>query len=110
MVSRLIAVRIDIYLVRLDPTVGAEMRKTRPCVIISPQEMHRHVLTVIIAPLTGTITRFPSRVPCKFAGRSGEIALDQLRAVDLLRVGKRLGQLDKATSTLLTTALQELFS
>src|SRR5437773_1200780 len=101
MVSRLIAVRFDVYLVRLDPTIGAEMRKTRPCVIISPQEMNHTVFTVIIAPMTSTTARFPWRVPCRFAGRSGEIALDQLRSVDILRLGKRLGQLDKATSIVL---------
>lgn len=110
MVSRLVAVRFDVYLVKLDPTVGAEMRKTRPCVIISPEEMHRNVFTVIIAPLTGTKTRFPTRVACAFGGRPGEIALDQLRAVDLARVGKRLGRLDSATSQALTDALAKLFS
>jgi mRNA interferase MazF len=110
MVSRPIAVRFDVYLVRLDPTIGAEMRKTRPCVIISPQEMNRTVLTVIIAPMTSTTARFPWRVPCRFAGRSGEIALDQLRSVDILRLGKRLGQLDKATSIVLTDALLEHFA
>lgn len=109
MVSRLIAERFAVYLVRLDPTVGAEMRKTRPCVVVSPEAMHRNVYTVIIAPMTGTLTGFPTRVRSTFDGRAGEIALDQMRAVDLVRIGKRLGRLDTATIRALTRALADLF-
>ena len=110
MVSRAIAERFAVHLVRLDPTIGAEMRKIRPCVVISPEDMHEILLTVIIAPMTGTQTAFPTRVPTMFAGRRGEIALDQLRAVDHSRLGKRLGRLDAATTALLKQALADLFS
>jgi mRNA interferase MazF len=109
-VSRIVAERFAVHLVRLDPTVGAEMRKTRPCVVVSPESMHRHVLTVIIAPLTGSITNFPTRVRSTFAGKPGEIALDQMRAVDFIRLGKRLGQLDAATAVALKKALADLFA
>ena len=110
MVSRFVAERFAVYLVRLDPTVGAEMRKTRPCVVLSPEVMHQHVFTVIIAPLTGTVTNFPTRVGSTFAGKRGEIALDQMRAVDHSRLGKRLGRVDSNTALALTEALAELFA
>ena len=110
MVSRIIAGRFDVHLVQLDPAVGAEMRKTRPCVVVSPENMHRYVYTVLVAPMTGTTTRFPTRVPSRFSGRAGEIALDQLRAVDISRLGKRLGRLDAATARALTRALADLFA
>ena len=108
MVSRLIADRFDIYLVRLDPTVGAEMRKTRPCVVVSPNQVHRNVYTVIIVPMTGTMTGFPTRIRSTFGGRTGELALDQIRAVDFSRLGKRLGRLDAATARRLVDGLIDL--
>ena len=108
--SRLIAERFGVYLVRLDPAVGAEMRKTRPCVVVSPDEMHRNVHTILVAPMTSTLTAFPTRVRSTFGGTVGEIALDQLRAVDYLRVVKRLGRLDATTAQALTKALSVLFS
>jgi mRNA interferase MazF len=86
------------------------MRKTRPCVVLSPDAMHRNLFTVIIAPLTSTATRFPTRVPSTFAGKPGEIALDQMRAVDVTRFGKRLGRLDPGTVRVLKDALAELFA
>jgi mRNA interferase MazF len=106
MVSRPIAERFAVYLVRLDPTVGAEMRKTRPCVVVSPEQMHRNLHTVIIAPMTGTLTGFPSRVRSNFAGKRGEIALDQIRALDYSRIGK----LDAATTLAVLDGLADLFS
>jgi mRNA interferase MazF len=109
-VSRIVAERFAVHLVRLDPTVGAEMRKTRPCVVVSPEVMHRHVFTVIIAPLTGTVTKFPTRVASTFGGKAGEIALDQMRAVDYSRLGKRLGRIDLGTARALKDALAELFA
>lgn len=109
MVSRVFAVRYDVYLVRLDPAVGAEKRKTRPCVVVSPEEMHRNLYTVIIVPMTRTSTGFPSRVRSTFGGKSGELALDQMRAVDVSRLDKRLGQLDPKTARTLADALVELF-
>ena len=110
MVSRVLAARFEVYLVRLDPTVGAEMRKTRPCAVVSPTEMHRNLYTVVVAPLTGTSTGFPTRVPSTFGGKRGEIALDQLRAVDHSRLVKRLGALDAATGQAVTRAVVSLFS
>lgn len=110
MVKRLVAVRFDVHLVRLDPAEGAEMRKTRPCVVVSPDPMHRNLYTVIVAPMTGTLTAFPTRVRTTFGGKSGEIALDQLRAVDVARLGRRLGRLDAATVRRLTDALSDFFA
>lgn len=101
--------RFGVYLVTLDPTVGAEMRKSRPCVAVSPDEMHRHLDTVIIAPLTTTRRGYPTRVPCTFAGRSGEIALDQIRAVDQSRLKKRIGKLDDATASTTSRRLVRMF-
>jgi mRNA interferase MazF len=109
LVSRFVAEQFAVYLARLDPTVGAEMRKTRPCVVISPDSMHRNLYTVIIAPLTGTITHFPTRVPSTFGGKPGEIALDQIRALDIARFGRRLGRIDPATVRALKDKLVELF-
>src|SRR6185295_5821595 len=83
--------RFDVWLVTLDPTVGAEIRKTRPCVIVSPDEMNRQLGTVIVAPLTSTLRDYPMRVRNRFQRREGDIALDQLRAVDKARLAKRLG-------------------
>src|SRR5215217_5750671 len=90
--------RFGVYLVTLDPTVGAEIRKTRPCAVISPDEMNQVLRTVIVAPLTTSSLGFPSRVDSTFAGKRGEIALDQMRAVDKRRLVKRLGALDRATA------------
>jgi mRNA interferase MazF len=107
-VSRLIAERFDVYMVRLDPAVGAEVRKTRPCVVVSPNQMHRNLYTVIIVPMTGTLTGFPTRIRSTFGGRAGELALDQMRAVDFSRLGKRLGRLDAATARRLVVGLTDL--
>lgn len=98
-----------VYLVRLDPTVGAEMNKARPCVVVSPESMHRTVKTVIIAPLTSQPHSFPTRVACRFEGRNGQIALDQLRAVDRRRLLKRLGQFDSATAAKVREAIIKMF-
>ena len=83
--------RFEVYLVALDPTVGSEMRKTRPCVVISPNSMNRYINTVIIAPMTTRGHGYPSRVPCRFQGRDGEIVLDQLRAVEQVTSNKAIG-------------------
>src|ERR1035438_2591106 len=80
----------EVWLVSLDPTLGSEMQKTRPCVVVSPDEMNRHLRTVIVAPMTTTEKRYPTRVPLIFRGKSGEVALDQLRPVDRDRMRKRL--------------------
>ena len=81
--------RFDIYLVNLDPTVGREIQKTRPCLVVSPDEMNRHISTVIIAPMTTKGRPYPTRVPCKFGGKDGYIVLDQLRTVDKVRLAQK---------------------
>lgn len=106
----MVAERFAVYLVSLDPVTGHEMRKTRPCVVVSPDEMHRHLRTVVIAPLTSTRRGYPTRVPCTFAGRRGEIVLDQLRAVDVSRLKKRLGKLDVSTAGNVSRTLVRMFA
>ena len=86
--------RFDVYLVNLDPTVGHEIRKTRPCLIISPDEMNHHIRTVIIAPMTTKGRSYPTRVPCTFKGKSGQIVLDQIRTVDSVRLVRKVGESD----------------
>jgi mRNA interferase MazF len=102
--------RFDVYVVPLDPTVGAEMRKTRPCVIISPDDMNDHLRTVIVTPLTSTLTEFRMRVRCDFQGVSGEIALDHVRTVDKRRLRKRLGRLDPQAQSALLRGLAAMFA
>src|SRR5437868_12599868 len=101
--------RFDAFLVNLDPTVGSEIKKTRPCLIISPNEMNRYINTVIVAPMTSKGTSYPTRVPCKFKGKEGQIVLDQIRAVDRTRLVKRLGRIDNATADAVLDVLQEMF-
>ena len=102
--------RFGIFLVRLDPATGAETAKTRPCVIVSPDELNRAVATVIIAPMTTVCRGWPTRVEINFQGKTGEIALDQIRAVDKSRLAKRLGKLDSATANAVLDTLGELFA
>jgi mRNA interferase MazF len=101
--------QFGVYLVTLDPTIGAEIRKTRPCIVISPDELNQNHLTVIIAPLITVVRKFPFRVDCTVAHRRGQIALDQLRAVDKQRLVKRFGRLDPATSSKVRSILLEMF-
>ena len=101
--------RFDVWLVTLDPTVGSEIRKTRPALVVSPDEMNAHIATVIIAPMTTKGRSYPTRVPCTFQGKSGKVVLDQLRTVDKARLVKRLGRLDAATSDAVLATLAELF-
>jgi mRNA interferase MazF len=102
--------RFDVFLVSLDPTVGSEIQKTRPCVVVSPDEMNDHLRTVIVAPMTTKGRAYPSRVACRFQGKSGEVVLDQLRTVDKARLAKRLGRLSPAIASRILAVLQELFS
>jgi mRNA interferase MazF len=102
--------RFNIFLVRLDPTAGAETAKTRPCVIVSPDELNRAIATVIIAPMTTARRGWPTRVAVTFQNKTGEIALDQIRAVDKSRLVKRLGKLDAATADAVLDTLGELFA
>lgn len=102
--------RFDVHLVRLDPTTGAETAKTRPCVILSPDEANGALATVIIAPMTTVCRRWPTRVDVSFQGKHGEVALDQMRAVDKSRLVKRLGKLDAATGGSVLNTLAEMFA
>jgi mRNA interferase MazF len=102
--------RFSIFLVRLDPTAGAETAKTRPCVVVSPDELNHAVATVIIAPMTTVRRGWPTRVGINFQGKTGEIALDQIRAVDKIRLVKRLGKLDSETANAVLDVLGELFA
>lgn len=101
--------RFDVFLVALDPTLGHEIKKSRPCAIISPDEMNRHIGTVIIAPMTTKGRSYPSRVDCTFQGKRGQVVLDQVRTVDKQRLVKRLGQLSLATSDRVLEVLGEMF-
>jgi mRNA interferase MazF len=102
--------RFDVFLIRLDPTVGREMRKTRPCVVISPDEMNRHLSTILVAPMTTAGQPYPTRIPCRFRGKDGSVALDQVRAVDRSRLIRRLGRLGAATQDRILATLAELFA
>jgi mRNA interferase MazF len=99
-----------VYLCRLDPTEGREIQKTRPCLIVSPDEMNRHVGTAIVAPMTTKGRSYPSRVPVKFDGRQGWIVLDQLRTVDRARLVRRLGSIDEGTADQVLAVLAEIFA
>lgn len=102
--------RFEVHLVDLDPTVGHEIQKTRPCLVISPDEMNYHIRTVIVAPMTTRGRPYPSRVTCRFRGKVAQIVLDQIRTVDQVRLTKRLGQIDKKTATKVLELLHEMFT
>lgn len=102
--------RFGIYLVALDPTVGSEIQKTRPCVVISPDEMNLHIRTVIVAPMTTGGQSYPSRVSCSFQGKTGQVVLDQIRTVDKSRLVRRLGVIDTRTQPRILDVLQEMFA
>jgi mRNA interferase MazF len=97
MVAGEVIKRFDVFLVNLDPTVGHEIQKTRPAVVISPDEMNRHISTVIIAPMTTKSHEYPTRVPCTFQGKAGWIVLDQIRTVDKARLVSKLGEMGEET-------------
>ena len=102
--------QFEVYDVELDPTVGSEIKKRRPCVIISPDAMNKNLQTIIIAPLTHTIKGYPSRVPSMVKGQAGEIVLDQVRAVDKTRLKTKKGSVDKNTAAQVKAVLQTMFS
>jgi mRNA interferase MazF len=102
--------RFDVFVVNLDPTVGSEIRKSRPCVVVSPDEMNRHVRTVVVAPLTTAGRAYPSRVPVRFSGKDGQVVIDQLRTVDKARLAKRLGALEPDEATAVLDVLREFFA
>jgi mRNA interferase MazF len=102
--------RGEIWLVNLDPTVGSEIRKTRPCVVVSPSEMHNHLKTVIVAPMTTKGRSAPFRVNVTHGGKKGLILLDQVRAVDKIRLAKKSGTLSSKTLASTLATLQEVFA
>lgn len=102
--------RGDVFLVALNPTRGREIRKTRPGVVVSPDELNAHLHTCIVAPLTSTSKAYPFRVPCRFEGRAGHVVLDQLRTVDRERLVRRLGRISGAIEARVLDTLQELFA
>jgi mRNA interferase MazF len=102
--------RFEVYLVNLDPTVGNEIQKTRPCLIISPDEMNSTIATVIVAPMTTKGRDYPSRVNCEFEGKAGQIVLDQIRTVDKRRLVKKLGKINATTQDEVLAILLEMFA
>lgn len=102
--------RFEVYLVNLDPTMGSEIQKTRPCAIVSPDEMNRHIQTVIAAPLTTKGRKYPTRVECKFKGKKGQIVLDQIRTIDKTRLVKKLGELTENSQKEVLRILAEMFA
>ena len=102
--------RFEVYLITLDPTVGNEIQKTRPCLIISPDEMNRYISIVMIAPMTIKGRVYPSRIACRFQEKEGQIVLDQIRTVDKVRLIKRLGQLEQQVQQAVLAVLAEMFA
>ena len=105
----MVIARFEVYLVDFDPTVRSEIQKTRPCVIISPDEANRFLNTVIVAPMTTRLRNYPSRVGCDFDGKTGQIVLDQIRTLDKRRLIKHLGALETDTQKQVLAVLAEMF-
>lgn len=101
--------RFEVYLVNLEPTVGSKSKKTRPCLVVSPDEMNHHIRTVIIAPMTTRGKIYPTRVSCRFKGKKGQIVLDQIRTVDQSRLIQKLGRVEGKTAAAVLDVLQEMF-
>ena len=110
MVSAPPPVRGEVFLVALDPTLGREIRKTGPCVIVSPDELNGALSTFIVAPLTTGSHPYPFRIPCRFAGKSGHVVLDQIRTVDRARLVKKVGRLSPGALESVLGVLQEMFA
>lgn len=102
--------QFEIYLVILDPTLGTEIKKTRPCVIVSPEILNSNLSTIIVAPMTSTIRDYPSRVKIDFQGKKGEVALDQIRSVDKKRLIKKIGLVKPTTAKNISNTLVEIFA
>ena len=102
--------RFEVFLINLDPTIGHEIKKTRPCLIISPNEMNQHISTAIVAPMTSKGRKYPTRVSCSFQGKKGQIVLDQIRTVDKKRLVKRLGVISKNSQEKTLHVLREMFA
>lgn len=102
--------RFDVFLINLDPTIGHEIKKTRPCLVISPDEMNAHISTVIVAPMTTQGCAYPTRIACKFQNKNGQIVLDQIRTVDKARLVKKLGTINESTQKSVLAVLAEMFA
>ena len=102
--------RFDVFLTNLDPMVGSEIQKTRPCLIISPDEMNRHIRTVIVAPMTTAGKDYPTRVSCEFQRKKGQIVLDQIRTIDKSRLIKKIGTIDPQVQAEVISTLQSMFA
>ncbi len=102
--------RFDVFLISLNPTIGHEIQKTRPCLIISPNEMNNNIKTVIVAPMSSKGRNYPTRIPCTFHGRKGQIILDQIRTVDKTRLVKKLGSISIPVQKKVFIVLQEMFT
>jgi mRNA interferase MazF len=102
--------RDDVWLVSLDPTRGTEIQKTRPSLVVSPNEMNQHLRTVVVAPMTTVSRPYPTRIAVRFQGKRGHVALDQLRAVDRQRLVRKLGEVAAKTAQEVSTTLLEMFA
>ena len=102
--------QFDIYLITLNPTLGSEINKTRPCVVVSPDEMNRHIRTVIIVPMTSVSRSYPTRVSVRFQGKTGQIVLDQIRTIDKSRIVRRLGKISRSKAQAVSAVLTEMFA
>jgi mRNA interferase MazF len=105
-----VVARFEVWLIALDPTLGSEIRKTRPCVVVSPDEMNGRLSTLIVAPLTTRRRAWPTRVPVVFQKKAGEVVLDQIRTIDRARLVRRLGSLEQETGEQVLSVLQEMFA
>jgi mRNA interferase MazF len=99
----------QVFLVNLDPTIGSEIRKTRPCVIISPNEMNRHLRTIVIAPMTTSLKKYPTRVKVKLQNKHGDVVIDQVRTIDKQRIIKNLGSLSNVEIKNIKSVIRETF-
>ncbi len=102
--------RFDVYLVNLDPTVGSEIKKTRPCLVISPDEMNRWIKTVIVAPMTTKGQAYPTRLFCTFDGKDNQLVFDQIRTVDKGRLARKLGRINESTQDEVIALLAQMFA
>jgi mRNA interferase MazF len=106
----MVAERFEVWLINLDPAIGSKIKKVRPCMIVSPNEANRFLSTVIIVPLTSTLKKYPTRVNCFFERKKGQLAIDQIRSIDKLRLIKRLGKMNEQTNMNVCEILVETFS
>jgi mRNA interferase MazF len=101
--------RFEVYLVNLDPTQGSEIKKTRPCLVVSPDEMNHSIRTAIVAPMTTKDKQYPTRIPVTFKGKTGQIVLEQIRTIDKTRLVKKLGEISTPTAKKVAAMLSEMF-